>query len=186
MRPPCSWCSPKCISPPRNVPVVSTTAEAVKLTPRRVWTPPIRPESISKFVTVSCHISRLGSLSNSSRQASIQRIRSLCALGLHIAGPLLRLSIRNWIAVLSVIKPIRPPKASISRTICPLAIPPTAGLQLICAILFISLVIRRVFEPKRAAAAAASQPAWPAPIIIISYFCISFFNSFTKIRNLNP
>ena len=41
------------------------------------------------------------------------------------------LSIRNWIAVLSVTIPICPPSASISRTICPLAIPPMAGLQLI-------------------------------------------------------
>ena len=29
--------------------------------------------------------------------------------------------------------PISPPRASISRTICPLATPPIAGLQLICA-----------------------------------------------------
>ena len=58
---------------------------------------------------------------------------------------------------------------TISRTICPLAIPPTAGLQLICPILFMSIVMRQVLEPKLAAAAAASQPACPAPITITSY-----------------
>jgi hypothetical protein len=46
--------------------------------------------------------------------------------------------------VRSVISPMRPPRASISRTICPLAIPPTAGLQLICPILFMSGVMRSV------------------------------------------
>ena len=59
----------------------------------------------------------------------------------------------------SVTIPIWPPIASISRTICPLAMPPTAGLQLICAILFMSIVMSSVHEPKRAAALAASQPA---------------------------
>jgi hypothetical protein len=47
--------------------------------------------------------------------------------------------------------------------------PPIAGLQLIWAILFISIVTRQVFLPKFAAAAAASQPAWPAPITNMSY-----------------
>jgi hypothetical protein len=32
-----------------------------------------------------------------------------------------------------------------------------------------SMVMRQVFEPKLAAAAAASHPAWPAPITITSY-----------------
>ena len=39
---------------------------------------------------------------------------------------------RNWMPVLSVAMPIRPPRASISRTIWPLARPPMAGLQDIC------------------------------------------------------
>ena len=46
----------------------------------------------------------------------------------HTAGPLPWLSIRNCIAVSSVTIPMCPPSASISRTICPLAIPPTAGV----------------------------------------------------------
>ena len=33
--------------------------------------------------------------------------------------------------VASIARPIAPPRASISRTICPLATPPMAGLQLI-------------------------------------------------------
>ncbi len=49
--------------------------------------------------------------------------------------------------------------------------PPIAGLQDISAILFKSIVIRSVFEPRFAAATAASQPACPAPTTIISYAC---------------
>ena len=76
-----------------------------------------------------------------------------------MAGPFDRFNKRNWIAVLSATIPVKPPMASISLTICPLAIPPTAGLQLICAILFISIVTSNVLEPRFAAAQAASQPA---------------------------
>ena len=80
-----------------------------------------------------------------------------------MAGPLVRLSRRNWIALASVTLPISPPKASISRTICPLATPPIAGLQLICATVSAFMVKRAVRKPIRAAANAASTPACPAP-----------------------
>src|SRR5438067_1190395 len=42
-----------------------------------------------------------------------------------MAGPLVRLSMRNWIALASMPRAISPPRASISRTICPLATPST-------------------------------------------------------------
>ena len=76
-----------------------------------------------------------------------------------MAGPLERLSMRNWMAVLSLMIPEYPPSASISRTICPLAMPPIAGLQLIWAIVCMFMVMSNTFDPKLAAAAAASQPA---------------------------
>src|ERR1700722_1922984 len=63
----------------------------------------------------------------------------------------------------SVISPMMPPSASTSRTKCPLAIPPTAGLHDICAIRSTFSVNRAVFRPMRAAAVAASHPACPAP-----------------------
>jgi hypothetical protein len=44
-----------------------------------------------------------------------------------------------------------------------------AGLQLICAMVCIFMVIRRTLDPILAAAAAASQPACPAPTTIMSY-----------------
>ena len=53
-----------------------------------------------------------------------------------MAGPLDRLSIQNWIIDLSEIIPAIPPRASISRTICPLATPPIAGLHDICPMVF--------------------------------------------------
>ena len=134
-----------------------------------VTSPGTSPFSTINSSTVSCQICRLGVFSNISRHAQINLPRSHCARGLHMAGPFERLSMRNWIAVRSVTIPMYPPSASISLTICPFAMPPTAGLQLICPILFISIVIRQVFEPRFAAAAAASQPACPAPITITSY-----------------
>src|SRR5579864_8482980 len=63
-----------------------------------------------------------------------------------------------------------PPSASTSRTRCPLAMPPTAGLQDIWAIRSTLSVYSAVFRPIRAAAIAASQPACPAPTTTTSYF----------------
>ena len=64
-----------------------------------------------------------------------------------MAGPLLRLSMRNWMPVASIARPIAPPRASISRTICPLPTPPMAGLQLIWAIVSRLLVNSAVLAP---------------------------------------
>ncbi len=86
-----------------------------------------------------------------------------------MAGPLERLSILNWMALRSETIPLYPPKASISRTIWPLAIPPIAGLQDICPMVCRFMVINSVFDPILAAAAAASAPAWPPPTTITSY-----------------
>src|SRR6266852_5143759 len=47
--------------------------------------------------------------------------------------------------------------------------PPIAGLQDICAIKSVFIVIIAVRRPKRAHARAASQPAWPAPTTTTSY-----------------
>src|SRR3989338_6667838 len=95
---------------------------------------------------------------------------SHCARGAQTAGPLLIFSIRNWMPVRSVTFAISPPSASISRTIWPLATPPMAGLQDICATESMFIVSTRVLAPMRAAARAASQPACPAPTTITSYF----------------
>ncbi len=69
--------------------------------------------------------------SNFFLHSEANNILSFWVLGDHIAGPFERLSIRNCIALKSLIIPDPPPNASISRTICPLATPPIAGLQLI-------------------------------------------------------
>ena len=60
-------------------------------------------------------------------------------------------------AVRSVTIPIYPPKAFDFADNLSFGYAPTAGLQLICPILFMSIVMRSVFEPILAAAAAASQ-----------------------------
>src|SRR6187401_2794504 len=68
-------------------------------------------------------------------------------------------------------RPISPPKASISRTKWPLAVPPMAGLQGISATVSGDSVTRPTRQPIRAAAQAASQPAWPAPMMTTSNSC---------------
>ena len=102
---------------------------------------------------------------------------SHCARGPHTAGPLLMLSMRNWIPALSVKSPIRPPSASMSRTIWPFATPPTAGLQLMRPMAFISIVSMAVFTPSFQAACVASMPAWPPPTTTTSNSFNYFFSS---------
>ena len=182
--PPCTIFLPMCISPLRKVPAVMTTAGAYISHPQMVRMPltlrsgvpssSVHPaglvpgSSVSSSSAWSCQMSRFGVPSSTSRHFQMNLPRSHCALGLHMAGPLLLLSIRNCIAVASVTMPMPPPRASISRTICPFAMPPTAGLHDICAILFMSIVTRHVFAPIRAAACAASHPAWPPPTTMTS------------------
>ena len=55
--------------------------------------------------------------------------RSIWARVARTAGPLLMLRVRNWMPPASAHRPIMPPRASISRTMWPLARPPMAGLQ---------------------------------------------------------
>ena len=69
---------------------------------------------------------------------------------------------------LSATWPIRPSKASISRTRWPLPRPPMAGLQDMAPMVANWWVTRAVCAPMRADAAAASQPAWPPPITTTS------------------
>src|SRR6266704_4537503 len=71
--------------------------------------------------------------------------------------------------VASAFSPIAPPSASISRTICPFANPPIAGLQDIWPIVSKFWVSIKVRQPSRADASAASIPAWPLPTTITSY-----------------
>ena len=155
------------MTPFRNVPLVITTASHEKSIPSAVFTPFTRLFSITISFTESCQKSTLGVCSSALRHSSAKSIRSFWVRGLHIAGPLLKLSIRYWIADRSETTPLYPPSASISLIICPLATPPMAGLQDICPILFISIVISKTLFLRFAAAAAASFPACPAPTTMI-------------------
>ena len=64
--------------------------------------------------------------------------------------------------------PMIPSRASISRTRCPLPSPPMAGLQDITPMLSRRRVTRATLTPRRAAACAASTPAWPPPMTTTS------------------
>ena len=81
----------------------------------------------------------------------------------------LRLSSRYWMQALSAALAISPPRASSSRTRWPLPDPPMAGLQGMLPTASRLMVKQMVRRPRRAAARAASIPAWPAPITAISY-----------------
>ena len=63
---------------------------------------------------------------------------------------------------------------SSSRTRWPLPVPPMAGLQGMLPTLSRFTVKQTVSIPRRAAARAASIPAWPAPITAISHFPASY------------
>ena len=119
--PPSALLRPMCISPPRNVPAVRITDLALNSTPIWVRTPttstPPLVWAVSRWFTESCQRRRLGVFSKTSRQRAEKRALSHCALGLHIAAPFERLSIRNCMVLRSVITPIWPPRASISLTI---------------------------------------------------------------------
>ena len=167
-RPPATIFRPMCMSPLRKVPAVTTAQRQRNSAPHTVRTPQTWPSATKISATSSCQMSRFSVFSSVFRHSAMKRMRSHWARGLHMAGPFERFSMRNCIVAASVTRPICPPSASISRTICPFAIPPTAGLHDICAILFISIVMMTVFAPMRAAAAAASQPAWPAPMTTTS------------------
>src|SRR6185437_10372854 len=71
--------------------------------------------------------------------------------------------------VAAVTTTMTPPRASTSRTRWPLAMPPMAGLQDIWAMSSSLRVKSAVRSPMRAAAMAASTPAWPPPTTTISY-----------------
>ena len=84
------------------------------------------------------------------------------------AGPRRVFRRRNWMPDRSVLIPIWPPRASISLTMWPLPMPPMAGLQDIWPMVSRFIVTSRVSAPMRAAARAASVPAWPPPTTIVS------------------
>ncbi len=167
-RPALIWLRPMCISPFRNVPVVTITERPAMNTPMLSITPVTRPPSCVMSTILACRIVRPACASIDWRILVRYRARSACARSDQTAGPLERLSILKWMPERSVTRAISPPSASISRTRWPFASPPMAGLQDIWPIVSRFIVQRHVRIPILAAARAASQPAWPAPITITS------------------
>ena len=156
------------ILPDKNVPAVNTTARALNSTPIAVTTPLMRSPSSVTSSTACWKRSRFSWFSNISRMAALYRIRSACARVARTAAPLLAFKRRNWIPDLSVANAIAPPNASSSRTRWPLPIPPMEGLHDIWPRVSMLCESSRVCAPMRAAASAASVPAWPPPTTITS------------------
>jgi hypothetical protein len=110
----------------------------------------------------------LGWFSRRWRIAALYSTRSACARVARTAGPLEELRVRNWIPASSVASAIAPPSASTSLTRCPLPMPPIDGLHDIAPRVSMLCVSSSVFTPMRAAASAASVPAWPPPTTMTS------------------
>ena len=100
--------------------------------------------------------------------ARLYSTRSACARVARTAGPLLELSVRNWMPASSVAIAIAPPSASTSLTRWPLPMPPIDGLHDIWPSVSMLCVSSSVLRPMRAEASAASVPAWPPPTTITS------------------
>src|ERR1051326_809840 len=88
--------------------------------------------------------------------------------------------------VASIARPINPPSASISRTRCPFAVPPMAGLHGMCATVSLVSVQRATSRPMRAAAQAASTPACPAPMTMTSWYFKMELLPYTEARKDRP
>src|SRR5262245_61077423 len=161
--------SPMWMSPRRKVPVVSTTAPAPNSRPSASLSPAIRSPRIRRSSASASTTARFGVVQIACCMAFAYSPRSACARGPRTAGPLRRLSTRNWMPPRSATRPIRPSSASISRTRWPLPRPPIAGLHDIAPMVAKRWVTSATLAPMRAAAAAASQPAWPPPTTMTSY-----------------
>lgn len=173
MRPAAYWVSPTWILPARKVPAVRTTAVASKRSPvwvitPRTLSPSAAPLWMIRSSTAAWNTVRLGCASTMRRMALRYRLRSAWQRVARTAGPLEALRVRHWMPARSAALAIAPPSASISLTRCPLPIPPMAGLQLIAPTVSMLWVSNSVRAPARAAASAASVPAWPPPITMTS------------------
>ncbi len=167
-RPPGNCSSPMCIRPRRNVPVVRTTVGEENVRPSRQAMPQTCWPCVRISEAIASTMVRFGVPSRRARMKSWYLYLSAWARGDWTAGPFERFSRRNCMPVASIARPISPPRASTSRAICPFAKPPTAGLQLILAIVALLSVTRQVRAPIRAAACAASIPACPPPMTMQS------------------
>ena len=153
----------------RYVPVAMITALASYWAPSWVMTPVTAPFSVKISTICACFSSKFSWFSRVFFITCWYFRRSAWARREWTAGPLPRFSIRYWMQALSAARPISPPSASISRTRCPLPVPPMAGLQGMLPTASRLMVKRMVCSPSRAAASAASMPAWPAPMTAISH-----------------
>ena len=147
----------------------TTTARASYTAPVAVRTPETAPSSPVRTSTTSACFTQSRSCRSRVRFMIFwYSRRSAWARRDQTAGPFPRLSTRYWMQARSAARAISPPRASSSRTRCPFPVPPTAGLQGMFPTASRSTVKHRVSSPSRAAARAASIPAWPAPITATS------------------
>ena len=170
---------PTRMTPRRNVPVAMTVVGARRTTPVSSLTPATRATLVCAgppSFAVNTRSSTAASITSSPRVAPtrlcislLYAVRSICALGPRTAGPLEAFSTRNWMPARSAATPMRPSRASISRTSAPFASPPMEGLHDISPMVRSGEGVTSATDaPSRAAAAAASVPAWPPPITTTS------------------
>ena len=106
---------PKCSTPPRNVPVVSTTRAARSTVPFPSTTPLTRPPSKDRSATLLSRKDRLGCSASAACMLRRYRARSAWLRGPRTAGPREAFSTRNCSDEQSATRPISPPSASTWR-----------------------------------------------------------------------
>ena len=183
-RPPLSRSLPVCITPFKNVPTVNTIFVVLKVSPHSVSTPHNCPCFVrtleaapSKTVSSLCWFSCCCI-------ADLYKRRSACARVACTALPLLELSVFRCMPAKSAALAINPPRASISFARWPLPTPPIAGLQLICPMVFLLCVNKRVLCPILHKTAAASVPACPPPTTIASNVFVVVLNLLTNTKTI--
>ncbi len=182
--PPLNCSLPVCITPFKKVPTVNTIFLVLKVCPHSVST----PHSWSCFIrTLEAAPSKIVSSSwlfSCCCIADLYKRRSACARVACTALPLLELSVFRCIPAKSAALAIKPPRASISFAKWPLPTPPIAGLQLICPMLFLLCVNKRVLCPILHKTAAASVPACPPPTTTASNVFVVFPNLLTNTKTI--
>ena len=169
-RPAGIFSSPVWMRPPRNVPVVSTTRPAASRRPSPSTSPATRPRRVEQQILGRALDDREAvDVGRATRhRAAIELAVGLGARARAPPGPLLRLSMRNWMPARSIARPMTPVERVDLAHEMALGEPADRRVARHLADRGAAMRQERVRAPSRAAAAAASQPACPPPITTTS------------------
>lgn len=70
--------------------------------------------------------------------------------------------------ILSIVDPVYPPDTSVSHAVYPLTVPPVTKLRLVYPVLFVSVIVERIFRPELTRTTTTSRPTYPTPVAVAS------------------